>query len=122
MIQDTFEEAFSQEWIEKNITNPIQDLVIIRQVIPWDKLVKRLSQFYSENEGREGKSIRIMVALLIVAKLEGLSDRKVIEKVKENRYIQYFCNVSEKGIQTFLHPTSLPVFRKRLGKKRSEHY
>ena len=117
MIQSTFEEAFSQEWIERNIKNPIHELAIIRQIIPWDKLVKRLSQFYHKSKGPMGKSIRIMVALSIVARFEKLSDREVIEQVKENPYIQYFCNVSDKGIQTFLHPTSLRVFRKRLGKK-----
>ena len=56
-----------------------------------------------------------MAAILIISRLRGLSDRKVAEQVKENRYIQYFCNVPDEGLQTFLHPSSLSVFRKRLG-------
>ena len=60
-----------------------------------------------------------MVALLIVMKYRHLSDRVVIDQVKENRYIQYFCNVADEGLQTFLNPSSLCVFRKRLGEKGS---
>lgn len=111
-----FDEAFSPEWIETNITNIILDLVILREIIPWQKIINRLSGFYSDR-GPFGKSLRQMVALLIVMKYRHLSDRVVIDQVKENRYIQYFCNVEDKGLQTFLNPSSLCVFRKRLGEK-----
>lgn len=46
-----------------------------------------------------------------------LSDRKVVSDVKENRYIQYFCNVPDKNLQTFLNPSTLCYFRKRIGVK-----
>jgi len=116
MIRDTFEEAFSPEWVEKNITDPAHGLVVLRKIIPWDAIVRLLVPFYDE-AGPAGKSLRIMVAILIISRLRGLSDRKVVEQVKENRYIQYFCNVPDRGLQTFLHPSSLCVFRKRLGEK-----
>lgn len=58
-----------------------------------------------------------MIALLIIMKYRHLSDRGVVAQVKENRYIQYFCNVPNEGLQTFLHPSSLHVFRKRLAEK-----
>ncbi|MCP4157880.1 MAG: transposase, partial [bacterium] len=61
------------------------------------------------------KSLRIMAALLIITRLRGLSDREAVIQVKENRYIQYFCNAADEGQQTFPHPSSLCVFRKRLG-------
>jgi IS5 family transposase len=44
-----------------------------------------------------------------------LSDRNVVKQVKENRYIQYFCNVFDENLDTFIHPSSLCTFRKRLG-------
>ena len=56
----------------------------------------------------------MMTAILIVMKYYRLSDREV---VKENRYIQYFCNVPNMGLQTFLHPGSLTVLRNRLGEQ-----
>ncbi|MDP7612102.1 MAG: hypothetical protein QGH62_06635 [Nitrospinaceae bacterium] len=39
MIQSTFEEAHSQEWISQNIPNRTHELVILRQVIPWDRIM-----------------------------------------------------------------------------------
>lgn len=46
-----------------------------------------------------------------------LSDRKVIQQIKENRYMQYFCNVPDGNLLNFIHPTSLTVIRKRLGEE-----
>ena len=59
----------------------------------------------------------MMIAILLVMKHYELSDREVIQQIKENRYMQYFCNVPDKGLMTFLHPSSLFVLRKRLGEE-----
>jgi IS5 family transposase len=117
MIQLTYKDAFSSEWVAANITNPTDELVILRKVIPWGNISKQLQKYYHCSKGALGKPIRMMVALLIVMKLRGLSDRGVIAQVKENRYIQYFCHVPVEGLQTFLHPTSLVKFRQRLGEE-----
>ena len=117
MISSSFKEAFSPEWLETNITNPIHELVIIREIIPWKKIVSRLCRFYDKSHGAFGKSLRTMTAILIIMKYYRLSDREVVKQVKENRYIQYFCNVSNMDLQTFLHPSSLTVLRNRLGEQ-----
>jgi len=115
MIRDTFKEAFSPEWVEKNITVSAHELVLIRKIIPWDAIIAILTQFYSETSGAVGKSLRIMIALLIISRFRKLSDRKVLDQVRENRYIQYFRNVPDRGLETFPHHSSLRVFRKRIG-------
>jgi len=117
MIRNSSEEAFSPEWVETNITNPVHDLVIIREIIPWKKIAARLCQFYNKSRGASGKSLRMMTAVLIVMKYYQLSGRHVADQIKENRYIQYFCNVSDTGLQVFLHHTSLCIFRKRIGEE-----
>jgi transposase, IS5 family len=61
-----------------------------------------------------------MTALLIISRFYGLSDRNTVKQVKENRYIQYFCNVPDYELQTFIHYSSLCVFRKRIGEKGAE--
>ena len=48
MIRNSFKEAFSPEWLETNITNPIHQLVIIREIIHWKKIISQLSQFYDK--------------------------------------------------------------------------
>ncbi|MDM8539210.1 transposase, partial [Desulfobacterales bacterium HSG17] len=113
----TFEKAFSPEWFDRNITNLIHELIIMEAIIPWEKIVSRLSQFYNDSKGAFGKSLRMMTAILIVMKYYKLSDRNIIKQIKENRYIQYFCNVPDEGLLTFLHSSSICVFRKRIGVK-----
>lgn len=117
MIETSFKEAFYAQWVNRNITDPTQDLVVLRDVIPWEKIITQLSSFYSKDKGALGKSLRMMIAILIVMKHYQLSDSTVIQQIKENRYMQYFCNVPDKGLKTFLHPSSLSVLRKRLGEE-----
>ena len=119
MIKSTFEEAHTQQWIQQNISNSTHDLVILRQVIPWARIIQRLIRFYEADKGRFGKSLRTMIAILIVAKLRRLSDRQVVAQVKENRYIQYFCNVPDEELQTFLNDSTICTFRKRIGEEGS---
>ncbi len=117
MIESSFEEAFSKEWVETQITNSTNELVIFRQVIPWQAIITQLTQFYSSDSGRSGKSLRIMVALLILGRLRLLGDRPIVAQVKENRYIQYFCNVPDSELADFVNSSSLCRFRQRLGEK-----
>jgi len=115
MITTLSHDVFTSEWVRTNITNRLHALVILRMVIPWERIETRLAIYYHGTKGRKGKSIRMMVALLFAAKWHGWSDRQVVEQAKENRYVQYFCHVPNEGLQTFLHPTSLVKFRQRLG-------
>ncbi len=115
MIAPTFQEAFSPEWLKTFVTNPTHELVILRHIIPWQSILARLVPFYNSQKGRTGHALRILVAVAIVARLRHLSDRQVIAHIQENRYLQYFCNVPDPGLGTFLHPSTLCRFCKRLG-------
>jgi len=117
MIESTFEEAFSRKWIETQITDWTNELVILRQIIPWQIVITQLTEFYSNDRGRIGKSLRIMVALLVLSRLRSMSDDKVVEQVKENRYMQYFCNVPDPKLANFVNSSVLCRFRQRLGEK-----
>ena len=117
MIESRFEEMFPKEWIETQVTDSTNELVILRQVIPWQTIINQLTMFYNNNSGRLGKPLRVMVALLILARLRSLHDRSVVEQVKENRYMQYFCNVPDAELANFVDPSLLSRFRKRLGEK-----
>ncbi|MCK4518083.1 transposase [Candidatus Babeliales bacterium] len=76
--------------------------------------------YYADRQGRTGTSLRTIVAIFIVAKLRLLGDRPVVEQVKENRYIQYFCNVPDEELRTFMHHSNLTKLRKRFGVKGME--
>lgn len=117
MIAQTFEDVFSPQWVDTHITNPTHDLVILRHIIPWQSMIDRLVPLYDSKKGRTGHSLRTLLAIPIVARLRQLSDRKVIKEIQENRYLQYFCNVPDQGLLTFLNPSTLCRFRKRLGQE-----
>jgi len=117
MIENTFVENHPLEWVERNITNPTDELVLLRKIIPWEKIVKQLSQFYNKLKGRTGKSLRIMAGLMILSRLRLLSDDNLVKQVKQNRYYQYFCNVPDKDLAVFINPGSICKIRQRFGKK-----
>lgn len=117
MIAPTFEEVFSPQWVNTHITHPTHDLVILRHIIPWQAIIDPLVPSYAPQKGRLGRSLRTLLGISVVARLRQLSDRKVIEAIQENRYVQYFCHVPDYGLLTFLHPSTLCRFRKRLGQE-----
>ena len=48
MIAQTFDEVFSPQWVNTHLSHPTHDLIILRQLIPWqpilDGLVPELGQ------------------------------------------------------------------------------
>jgi IS5 family transposase len=87
----------------------------LRQIIPWQSIIDGLVPFYNLKTGRTGCALRTLSAVSILARLRQLSDRKVIDHIQENRYMQYFCNVPDQGLRTFMNPSTLCRFRKRVG-------
>ncbi|QTA89861.1 transposase [Desulfonema magnum] len=117
MIEKKFEEAFTPEWVKKNITDLTNELVILRKVIPWQKIINRLTRFYDSGRGCVGISLRTVIGLFVVVRLRLLSDRGVVSQVRENRYIQYFCNVPDEKLKTFIHDSGLCKIRRRPGEE-----
>jgi IS5 family transposase len=115
MIAQTFDVVFSSEWIKTHLTNSTHDLIILRPLIPWQPIIEGLLPNYNLKEGRTGHPLRTLVAVSILAQLRDLSDRQVIASIKENRYMQYFCDVPDQGLMTFMHASTLCRFRKRVG-------
>ena len=117
MIAQTFQDAFSPQWIKTYLTNPTHDLILLRHIIPWQPIIDRLVPCYNPQKGRTGHALRILVATSLLSRLRQLSDRKVIDTIQENRYMQYFCNVPDQHLMTFLHPSTLCRFRQQIGKE-----
>jgi IS5 family transposase len=92
-------------------------LVILRKIIPWQKITDKLAYYYNDSKGRIGTPIRTIVGIFIILKLRLLSDRTIVNQIKENRYIQYFCNVPDENLFTFMHHSNLSKLRKRFGIK-----
>jgi IS5 family transposase len=97
------------------ILNMEHSLVRLAKAIDWSVFDDEFSPLYSEDLGRPGKPIRLMVGLHYIKHAFDESDESVVERFLENPYWQYFC-----GFEYFQHdlpldPTSLVRFRKRVG-------
>ena len=108
-------ESLSEEWVKNNITDPTNELVVLNKIIPWQKIIDKLVCHYDDEKGAIGTPLRTVIAVFILSKLRTLSDRKVVCEVKENRYMQYFCNVPDKSLFFFMHHSNLSKLRKRFG-------
>ena len=87
MIAQTFQDAFSPEWLKTHLSDPTNELITLRHIIPWQAIIDRLVPFYDTQKGRTGQSLRTMVAVSLMARLRQFSDRQVIKEIKENRCI-----------------------------------
>ena len=77
--------------------------------------MRPLKKYYSPNQGRPGKAIRLMVSLLILKQLHNLSDESVVEQWSENEYYQYFSGEQFFSCNQPCVPTELVEFRTRIG-------
>ena len=117
MIEKKTLKHLTEEWIKDNIHDPTNTFAILRKIIPWQKITDKLVHYYNDKTGRTGTPIRTIIAVFIAARLRLLSDRAIVSQVKENRYIQYFCNVPDENLFTFMHHSNLSKLRKRFGIK-----
>jgi transposase, IS5 family len=121
MIAQTFDEVFSPQWINTHLSHSTHDLIILRQLIPWQSIIDGLVPFYNLKQGRTGCALRTLSAVALLARLRQFSDRQVIKHIQENRYMQYFCHVPDQGLRTFMNPSTLCRFQKRVGPEGISH-
>jgi len=97
------------------ILNMEHALIKLSNSIDWSVFDAEFGPYYSEDQGRPGKPIRLMVGLHYLKYAFDESDESVVERLLENPYWQYFC-----GFEYFQHefpidPSSMVRFRNRVG-------
>ena len=111
LLIEGFENPFDQKLDANN------RWIVLSKVIPWDMLASLYrKQMYNHNTGAEGINARLILGSVIIKHMLVISDREVIEQIKENMYLQYFV-----GYSSFTHeaPFDASLFvqiRKRLNK------
>lgn len=110
----------SQERLFENrlskLLNPGHEFYMLAKMIDWKYYEKEFGQFYSENNSREPKPIRLMVGLVMLQNMFNLSDRAVVRAWLENPYWQFFCGFDFLQWKFPIDPSTLTRFRARLGK------
>jgi hypothetical protein len=89
--------------------------VRLSKILPWDQLVGIYSRSLSKSKGRYGIDGRIAVGSLIIKHKLGLSDREVIETLKENIYLQYFVGLKKFQKEGIFDSSLFVELRKRMG-------
>jgi transposase, IS5 family len=108
---------------QKDLFRPrLEDFIDLRdpwvklaQIIDWDGLEQDLSQYYCEDNGRPGSSIRLMVGLCIIKDKTGLSNEALCAEWRSNPYYQYFCGEEHFQHREPVKPPSISIFRCRIG-------
>jgi IS5 family transposase len=89
------------------------ELVRMAEEIDWEGMLEIVGKRYSATKGRNSNSLRMMIALEIAKRKLGLSDIDIVEQLKVDISLKYFC-----GFDSFDHdipdPSSLTYFRRRL--------
>lgn len=89
-------------------------LVKISEEIEWEELIEEVSKVYAK-EGRNSKSIRMMLGLEMAKVYFGVSDREIVRMLKTDAAVMVFCGFSvPPGEKEIPDSSSLTKFRNRL--------
>ena len=104
----------------KQILNPEHQLCLLANAIDWPDFDAQFADCYSDDMGRPGNAIRLMVGLHYLKHAFNESDESVIERWVENPYWQYFCGFDYMQHECPIHPTSMVKWRQRVGAEKLE--
>lgn len=104
----------------KQILNLDHELCRLAAAIDWPGFETHFADCYSEDMGRPGNAIRLMVGLHYLKHAFDESDESVVARWVENPYWQYFCGFEYMQHDCPIHPTSLVKWRQRVGSDRLE--
>ncbi len=102
------------------LLNLDHELCQLANAINWDLFDAELTDCYSEEMGRPGIAIRLMVGLHYLKHAFNESDESVVARWVENPYWQYFCGFEYLQHDCPIHPTSMVKWRQRVGDERLE--
>jgi IS5 family transposase len=100
-----------------NLEHPLYELA---EAIDWDYIDGRSADCHSNDMGRPGNVLRLMVGLHYLTHAFDESDESVVARWIENPYSQCFCGYKYMQHKLPMHPTSMTKWRNRVGSDRIE--
>ena len=91
--------------------------VILAELIPWRHIEQRYSGLFTEDVGSPAKESRLAFGALLLKERLGVTDRELVEQIRENPYLQYFLGYFEFSQDVPFHHTMMTHFRKRFSKE-----
>lgn len=103
-----FETPFVQKLTTENRWVKMAD------AIPWDLIVSHYDNLFQSTEGRPPISGRVILGAMMIKHIEVLTDRRTIEHIQENMFMQYFLGYSSFTNDAPFSATLFVEIRKRL--------
>ena len=89
--------------------------VVLSEKIPWVELESDYAETLSGSDrGAPAKSLRMALGALIIKEKLQISDREVVEQIRETPYLQYFIGQEGYKDEAPFDPSMMVYFRKRL--------
>jgi len=89
-------------------------------IMPWDFIEDIYAESMSENDGAPAISSRIAFGSLYIKENENLVDRRTVEYIAENPYMQYFLGLHEFTDEPLFDASMMVHFRKRFPAEKIE--
>lgn len=94
--------------------DPNNEWVRLADRIPWSEMEADYISLFPSRRGRPAIPYRMALAVRIIQKYKKLSDRKLIQELNENPYLQYFMGLTAYTPDVPIKPTVLVDLRKRI--------
>jgi len=111
----THQSNFLSPWL-CTILNSSHELYKLAGKIDWKTLEDEFEVLFVENKGAPAKPVRLVVGIMMLQHMYDYSDEGVVEEWIENPYWQFFCGEQQLQWGLPIDPSSLPRWRKRIGK------
>ena len=113
--KNVFQGDFHKPWLSL-ILDPNHTLCQLSKRINWKPLEDEFEKLFAE-QGAPAKPVRLVVGIMMLQHMYGFSDEGVVASWVENPYWQMFCGEQQLQKARPIDPSSLPRWRKRLGKE-----
>ena len=83
-------------------------------LIRWEKYEKEYAKNFSEKMGAKAKPFRMAWGALIIKERMGVSDKEIVEQIRENPYLQYCIGLKSDQEEAPFDASTMVWFRKRI--------
>jgi IS5 family transposase len=94
--------------------SPDNRWVKMAELIPWSEFEAEYAKNFPTEMGTPAKSFRMALGALIIKEKLLISDRKTVEQIRKNPYLQYFIGQSTYSNELAFDPSLLVHFRQRI--------
>ncbi len=88
--------------------------VIMANLIPWEEFEEEYAKNFSEEMGAPAKTFRMALGALIIKENNRITDRKTVEQIRKNPYLQYFIGLKSYSYEAPFDASMLVHFRQRI--------